>query len=62
MTNEVKQKYVEIYNAMEVLADAEMIDSEVYGGLEHKLLRTIMGHFAIECNKAKEGKQNEANY
>ena len=61
MTNEVKQKYVEIYNAMEVLADAEMIDSEVHGGLEHKLLRTIMGHFAVECNKAKDGEQYETD-
>lgn len=59
MNNELKQKYLEQYNAMELLSESDLINDEVYRMIAFKLLRTIMGHFAIECNKAKECKQNE---
>lgn len=59
MTNELKQKYLDQYNALELLADAKLLKSEEYERIEHTLLRTIIGHFAIECNKAEENKTND---
>ena len=54
MTTEKKQKYLDQYNAVELLNDAELISRDEYIKIEYKLLRTIMGHFAVECNKTKE--------
>lgn len=60
MTNELKQEYLELYNAMELLDESDMISDVIYRAIAFKLLRTIMGHFAVECNKTKDASPTES--
>jgi hypothetical protein len=51
MTDEQKQTFIDEYNAAELLHDMSLIDKNIHRKIEHTLLRTIIGHLAIECNK-----------
>ncbi len=48
MTDEQKQTFIDEYNATELLHDTTLIDEDVYRKIEHRLLRTIIGHWAID--------------
>lgn len=54
MTGKQKQTYIDEYNAAELLYDMSLIDENVHRKIEHTLLRTIIGHWAIERNKVSE--------
>lgn len=54
MTENQKQLFIDEYNAAELLRDRALIDENVHREIEHTLLRTIIGHLAIECNKVSE--------
>ena len=54
MTDKQKQTFIDEYNAAELLHDMALINDNVYRNIEHTLLRTIIGHLAIECNKVSE--------
>ena len=49
MTDKQKQRFIEEYNAAELLHSTGLIDENVYRKIENTLLRTIIGHFALEC-------------
>lgn len=51
MTDKQKQRFIDEYNAAELLHNTGLIDENVYRKIESTLLRTIMGHFAIDCTK-----------
>lgn len=61
MTTEKKQEYLDQYNAVELLNDAELISEDEYRKIEYKLLRTIIGHFAVECTTGKRGNINNGD-
>jgi len=61
MTTEKKQEYLDQYTAVELLNDAKLISEDEYRKIEYKLLRTIMGYFAVECNKTKETEHSETD-
>lgn len=54
MTDKQKQTFIDEYNAAELLYDMSLIDENVHRKIEHTLLRTIIGHWAIEFNKVSE--------
>jgi len=54
MTDKQKQTFIDEYNAAELLHDMSLIDENVYRKIEQTLLRTIISHLAIECNKVSE--------
>lgn len=54
MSNEKKQNYIDIYQAAELLHDQQYIDDIRYDEIEHNLLYTIIGGFALELKKQGE--------
>lgn len=65
MTTNQRQSFIDEYNATELLHNRALIDENVHRKIEHTLLRTIIGHLAIECNNepetstGSEGARNE---
>lgn len=51
MSNEKKREFVDKYNAAETLHNSDLISDRVYDYINQTILRTIIGHFAIELNK-----------
>ena len=59
MDNNLKREFVDEFNAAELLFEKDLINRDAYIQIEHTILRTIIGHFAIELDK-KEDKNVDA--
>ena len=51
MDKTLKRSFIDEFNAAELLFEKNLINRDTYVQIEHTLLRTIVGHFAIELDR-----------
>lgn len=56
MTNDKKQKYIDSYNAIELLHDSEYMDNSMYRQILRNLTFTIVNELALELQQARDAK------
>ena len=51
MDNNLKREFIDEFNAVELLFEKDLINRDTCNWIEHTILRTIIGRFAIELDK-----------